>query len=345
MTAAPSIQSVIYRYGEEYRPMYIEFLRGAGGFSGALFWKLTCPAGLFCLRRWPQEHPTLEELRFIHDVLHHAESFVGDEFLPLPLATRRGESIVESKGYLWELTRWMPGKPVDAESCTNEQIAAALRLLALFHLFSHVELPKEFRHAMPSPGILRRQSQLSELVRYGRSQIANAFRFGLFPRLDDTAEKVLRLFSAVAPRVLHELKDAGQVSVPIQPCIRDVWSDHVLFEDDNVTGLIDFGAMKPDYVATDVARLLGSYAEDDSARWEIGLEAYSDFGGADPELVRVFDRSFVAMAGMQWLQWLYVEGRTFEHMDAVAKRLATIARRMERLAGGGDWSTPDTIRQ
>ena len=45
--------------------------------------------------------------------------------------------------------------------------------------------------------------------------------------------------------------------VPFNLCIGDVWHDHILFEGDAVTGMIDFAAAKVDHVAADLARLLG----------------------------------------------------------------------------------------
>src|SRR5437763_1299451 len=41
--------------------------------------------------------------------------------------------------------------------------------------------------------------------------------------------------------------------VPVQPCLCDVWHDHVLYTGDAVTGLIDYGEVKPDHPAVDLA--------------------------------------------------------------------------------------------
>ena len=54
----------------------------------------------------------------------------------------------------------------------------------------------------------------------------------------------------------------------------DLWHDHILFTGNAVTGLIDFGSVKEDHVAVDLARLLGSMIGDDAAIWEVGLSAY-----------------------------------------------------------------------
>jgi homoserine kinase type II len=121
--------------------------------------------------------------------------------------------------------------------------------------------------------------------------------------------------------------------LPLQPCLCDIWHEHVLYEGDRVTGLIDFGGVKIDHVAADLARLLGSLAEDDPAGWAAGLEAYAGVRPLAPEeeaLARVLDRTGVIVGVMTWLRWLYEEGRSFEDRGAAAGRLAALVRRMER---------------
>ena len=76
---------------------------------------------------------------------------------------------------------------------------------------------------------------------------------------------------------------------PLQPCLCDVWHDHVLFDGDRVTGLVDYGAVKIDHPAVDVARLLGSLVGDDAEGWAAGLTAYREvrpFSAEEEELAR-----------------------------------------------------------
>ena len=51
---------------------------------------------------------------------------------------------------------------------------------------------------------------------------------------------------------------------------------------------------------------------------------------AEGALVEAFDHSGLLMAGIQWLEWIYVDDRQFEDRAAI---LARIDRLLGRLAG------------
>jgi homoserine kinase type II len=126
--------------------------------------------------------------------------------------------------------------------------------------------------------------------------------------------------------------------VPLQPVIRDIWYEHVLYEGDAVSGIIDFGAMRIDSVATDIARLLGSMVEDDQDGWQAGLNAYQSvrrLSADELELVRVFDSSTVLLSGLNWLQWVFAERRQFSNRRKVELRLEGFAARLSRLIASG----------
>jgi Ser/Thr protein kinase RdoA (MazF antagonist) len=120
---------------------------------------------------------------------------------------------------------------------------------------------------------------------------------------------------------------------PVQPCICDVWNRHLLFEGDRLTGLVDYGEAKIDHVAVDLARLLGDLAGDDEAGWQTGLAAYRSLRPLTAEeerLARVLDRSGVVLGAAAWLRRLYLEGRRYDDMQAVSRRLGVLVTRMDR---------------
>jgi Ser/Thr protein kinase RdoA (MazF antagonist) len=119
----------------------------------------------------------------------------------------------------------------------------------------------------------------------------------------------------------------------VQPCLCDVWHDHLLFEGDRVTGVIDYGSAKIDHPAVDVARLLGSLVPDDPAAWQVGVHAYRStrpFGDEEVELARALDETGTVIGAAMWLRWLYEEFRLYEDRAAVARRLGVLVGRMEK---------------
>jgi homoserine kinase type II len=111
-----------------------------------------------------------------------------------------------------------------------------------------------------------------------------------------------------------------------------VWHDHVLFSGDAVSGLVDYGSVRIDHAAVDLARLLGSLVGDDSAGWEAGLEAYvalRPLSQSEQGLARALDQTGTILGMANWLRWLYLEHRVFVDRKAVADRLGALVRRIE----------------
>jgi Ser/Thr protein kinase RdoA (MazF antagonist) len=128
--------------------------------------------------------------------------------------------------------------------------------------------------------------------------------------------------------VLETLVD---VSLAMQPCLRDVWHGNVLFTGDQVTGLVDFGAMGVETPAGDVARLLGSMADDNLGDWRPGLEAYTTVRPLSPDELRAaaaLDASGTVLAGCNWITWIYIEGRQFESRQQVIERFGRLLERL-----------------
>ena len=150
----------------------------------------------------------------------------------------------------------------------------------------------------------------------------------------------VRICTQRAWRLLHEridqvcvwLSDWIDRRFVLQPCLCDVWHDHILFEGDTVSGLVDFGAAKIDHVANDLARLLGSLVGDDTDARAIGVRAYARVRPLSPEeerLVHVLDVTAAVLGLANWLMWLYRDGKAFEDENAVARRMTELIRRVE----------------
>jgi Ser/Thr protein kinase RdoA (MazF antagonist) len=107
----------------------------------------------------------------------------------------------------------------------------------------------------------------------------------------------------------------------------------VLYEGDRVSGVIDYGSVKQDNVAVDLARLLGSMVGDDSTMWAVGLRAYRAVHPLSEEeetLAHVLDRTGAVLALANWLKWLYFDGLAYDDRCEVARRLRELTDRVER---------------
>ena len=327
------IEPVLANYEQSPGTRKIEFLSGAGGLSGALFWRITTLAGVHCLRRWPQEYPSCERLDLIHRVLAHV-ALGGVSVIPVPLETLGGRTFVERENHLWELTPWMPGRADYHDGREPAKLEAALSTLAQFHRAA-ASFPQHAESMASSPGLKERLAEVDRLAAGEFDELRRALASGVqWPQFERQALRIVERFHDVAPRVRVMLEDRSRLEVPLQPCIRDIRHDHVLFEDAKVTGLIDFGAMGVESVAADVARLLGSMVADDAAAWQQGLAAYErcrPLSPAESSLVEAFDRSGVLIAGFNWIRWICHDRRRFEQPQVVVARVAEIADRLAAL--------------
>jgi homoserine kinase type II len=327
------IKPVLDRFSAADHASQIEPLGAAGGMSGAQFWRVTNPQGALALRRWPAEHPTADRLRFIHAVLRYAHKR-GCSFLPVPVNDRSGETFVEHAGRLWELSPWMPGEADFERSPSPAKLAAALAALGRFHkATADFPLPP-MSHDLGAPtAVTKRLARLHELQTGGIATLDRAIVEPVWPELAPLARQFLALLPNAVPRVLTLFEPLAGAALPVQPCLRDIWHDHVLFTGDKVTGVIDFGGVDVDTPATDVARLVGSLVGDDAAGWRAGVAAYTEvrpLSDAEARAVVALDAAGTVLAGCNWIRWIYADRRTFENREQVLARFKRILARVAR---------------
>jgi Ser/Thr protein kinase RdoA (MazF antagonist) len=304
-------------------------LGNGGGFSGAFLWRIDNSAGPLCLRAWPP-HETWARLRFRHHLMLLARQH-GLGFVPALFATCDRATGVEYGGRLWELTEWLPGRADFHERPSQARLEAAGTALAQLHTIWR-DIPHE---ASGCPAVQRRLEFLDEwhrLLRSGWRPLVMADRDApLFPLVEQAWH---RLPSALE-RVPYSLRRWTSFRGRLQPCLCDLWHDHLLFEGDRLTGLLDYGAVKIDHVAVDLARMLGSLVKENAAGWQAGLQAYRRLAPLEPEeeeLAHALDETGVLLGVANWLRWLYEEKRPFPNREAVARRLGELMARLEGLS-------------
>ena len=260
-----------------------------------------------------------------------------------------GDTFVSHDGHLWELAPWLPGEADFRRNPSAARLTAAMQALAHLHLAMADYQPNpQAQHTLncgplnyaPSPGLAARLAQLRELLSGAAETVPGTVSVSLIrshltairesvpgtvsPTLLSAAHEILDHFARLAPDLERQLAANVDRPVSLQPALRDIHAEPVLFVGDQVTGIIDFGAMRFETVAGDVARLLGSLVTSDPAGWQAGLAAYEavrPLSDTERELVPLFDQSGLLLGAMNWLKWLFVEGRQFSDLARVHERL------------------------
>ena len=279
----------------------IEPLGNRGGFSGARIYRLECVRGDFCLRAGaPGEAISRVKAR------HALQLSARLDFVPRLVSTRSGTTVVERSGVCWELMNWMPGR-ADFHAAPS-----AARLQAAVEALAHIHVSWQ-SHARPGlaecPGVRRRLDAVENL-----------------PRIDPFADRLQRELAYWLPQMSAILADLPRVG--LQPVLRDIWHDHLLYEGETLTGLVDYASIDFDSVAVDLARMLGSLIEDDEASWQCALSAYRrvrPLSDDEERLARALDRAGVIASLANWHRWIATGERdpALPHVCGRIERLLT----------------------
>jgi Ser/Thr protein kinase RdoA (MazF antagonist) len=306
-----------------------------GGFSGARLWRLQESSGSYCVRAWPPGEPAPERLSWIHQLMQRARK-AGLDFVPAVVATNEGTTWAQHAGRLWDVTTWMAGQADFHHDPTISRVEAACTALAQLH-----NVWRDLSSAVgPCPGIARRLAIAREWMEWIRSGWSLPLEADAGDAIRPWAEPAWSLLRAWVGTVPQRLEPWTEHALPLQPCLCDIWHDHVLFEADTVTGVIDYGGVRVDHVAVDLARLLGSMVGDNSQQRCAGLGAYErirPLSWKEEGLVGVLDETGVIIAVATWLKWLYRENKEFEDRAGAAHHLSTLVQRMET------WNRPSSI--
>lgn len=303
-------------------------LGNRGGFSGAQLWRVEGKNQQCCLRAWPPDGPSLDRLSQIHDRMRQAVR-AGLPFVPVLFTTNEGATAVDCAGRLWDLTAWLPGHATFRPRPTPDKLAAACTALALLHGAWAARISV----SGPCPAIQRRIETAREWTALLQSGWRPVFASWEADPIHPWAERAWRLVQIHFHQVPLRIAPWIDRVVPLQPCLCDVWHDHLLFEGDTLTGIVDYGGVKLDHVSVDLARLLGSLVGDERQLRSLGLRAYArlrPLSSAEEGLIDVLDVTGTLLGMANWLKWLYRERRSYEDRAAVARRLAALVERVER---------------
>ena len=88
----------------------------------------------------------------------------------------------------------------------------------------------------PSPSLAERIAQLDAWTTSRRNFVRQALQRSPHSEFSGRGLQILQHFERLAPRLRMELAAACSRHCRLQPCIRDVWHDHLLFTGDLIHG-------------------------------------------------------------------------------------------------------------
>lgn len=297
---------------------------GDGGFSGGPVWQVEAPEGRFVLKAFAAA-VSPPRAREVHWQMQRART-AGVVEVPAVRQSAGGDSLVAAEGRLWEMIAFVEGAAIDRPRF--EETAAALTVLARLH--AAVAKPGDWHPAPAVTGRIvaaRRMLARPWAARCGEGAAAEPGSL-----LWEVGQRLVAASAAVPrpERFLHRIASLVPVILPRQWVLRDIWSDHVLFDGadfQRVVGIIDHHAAGFDTAATDLARLLGSWIDPEAVAagwWAERLAAYEAIRPlvrAERGLVPFLAASSVIFGLDNWFRWTLDEGRQFGSIARVSARL------------------------
>lgn len=333
-------RQVLSHYIRDSSTATIVPLAATGGFSGAGIFCIHVAGQDYCLRRWPTLAPDPARLIGLHRLLDHTAS-LGLTQIAVPLKSAENSTLVGADTHWWQLEPWLPGQADFHRQPTRTRLKEALQVLARWHLAAQRFVPRAAEQtwfsscaSAPSPGLAERSRRIKQWRGISEQAVPQLLQAPAGRDFQPLLAQIGRHCQALAPTISRKLAGLLPTPVPLQPCLRDIWHDHLLFTGDQLTGLIDPSACRTENVATDLARLLGSLVEDDRAEWDFALDCYQavrPLSLTELRLLPAFDDSGVLLSGITWLEWLLVEQRPFQNAELVQTRLEMVQRRLTRL--------------
>lgn len=349
------------------RPTRLESV-GPGGLSGAPVVRVGRAGGRDAvLKRVAGDAAAARRAAWVHALIHRARSH-GVSELPAPLSTPAGATLVaDTEGGVWELVPFMAGRPLERPSAF--EVARAMDVLARLHEAWGSGAgdggPPQASDFPPS--IVRRIEQarmLASLPWSRRLDRCLSRGAGDVPPLVADAmktwERAIVMFTALdGTRIVRRVAGMKPPSLPLQPVLRDIWFDHVLFERRTAAGasserhaqvaaVIDLHGAGVDSPATDIARLAGSW-------WSPGLGVAFDawladamdrysarraLGAGERALVPWLHAVGVICSLDNWFRWVVEERRLFADAPRVRARLERL---IEALPGALAWLAVDPV--
>lgn len=279
------------------------------GLSDSVVYKVNSSDGVFALKSY--DPSALCSLKNAHAFLDQTRK---NKFVLFPLIHRNKENatVVYHDGFYWDLSSWIPGNIPD---CSIFKLVQCVNKLAQFHIAVGAE--QSGFGIMPAMECRKIEINSFSISAINFSAIGFLPLFNLIELLKWIKQEVGILMVSPNP------------SVKTQYCWGDARRENILFNGSDISGFIDYCAIRNDCREVDVSRMISSFAGDDYLMWTNALNAYSETSEINYLVCRKLDILGTIVSLYRWLKW-FQEPMPDAMINPGIQRCTDIFRRIEK---------------
>ncbi len=230
-----------------------------GGLSGASVFRCQGDDGqMFALRAWPSG-TKLDRIREVHRVVVAAATSCRALAPPL-LWSSDDRSIQSFDGQYWEVARWHVGECL-AVDAGRESILRGVDAIRQVHEATSILGTK----TQVAPAVIARWERIQLLSKRLPEVLARPTSTPCDPCLNESLvrlrTRLAESWTVASEWIVNQLAPFRSRPVETRYVLRDVHRKHVLFNEGNVSGVIDYDAIRIDTPLTDLARWIGSFEQ------------------------------------------------------------------------------------
>lgn len=301
-----------------------------GGLSGSTVWQVETPWGKFCLKCMPAGF-SVQRLKTIHRAATLRRD-AGLTCLAGYCQATSGETFVDHNERLWELQIWAKGEEPQPP-LTDWQKKGMYHAVARFHQVLR-DTPHDVSQLAKSEGVAIRLNMLRTWRDHRQSDLASRLADYGNPQRRQDLKLLIAGFEKFQSLVEPLLVKVSQQEFLVEHCIGDPRPENFRFENHQVSGLIDLGSMRRDNIALDISRLASEISTNSPVDWPFAwqcIEEIRPLKATEKHLATVLDAANAILTGLKWVQWLLVDGYSFDSEELVDARLRHLCYRLEHL--------------
>ncbi len=338
-----SIRDAASRFGLEAR----SWRRLSGGFSGAAVFQIAdARSRHFAIRLVPLELSLPEQrLDLLRMLLCQSEQ-PGQTGIAVPLPPVRN---TDSPSMLFGVAEhsscvignfrvlaepWIDGRPTDGAP-NPQQLTNAIDFLSSLHQrlrLATSELPRNdwfFVRSGASPGLIRRSRIVADLMNGELQRLLKESSSDCDPEFRRLAIRTGDVVRSWLPQLKSLTGSIELTSFALQPILRDVWKPHVLFLNDDVSGVIDVTSAASDHPVLDCSRLFRSWFSTDHASMRAACQQFVErckLDFTERQLLQTVDACSTILSPITWLKRRTASSRGLPLDESVLSRMNEVVR-------------------